>query len=159
MPNFGMLLALSVFCGIHVKHKAGMLIPLFVRLTTDCIIEYRTGYGFWGSWYFDYACYVMIFLVSLRIPSQGTGRILGAAAGGIGAIVFYFLVSNGGVWFLCSPATYERSLAGLINCYSMGLPFVRGTIWGNLLGLPLFLLAWSLVPASATQTEPRLEQA
>ncbi len=158
-PNFAMLLALSVFCGIHVKHRAAMLIPLVVRLITDCIIEYRTGFGFWESWYFDYSCYVLIFLVSLWIPAKGRGRIVGATATGLGAIVVYFLVSNGGVWFLGSPATYDRSFAGLMNCYAMGLPFVKGTVWGNVIGLPLFLLAWSLVPAPAPQSEPQLEQA
>jgi hypothetical protein len=75
----------------------------------------------------------------------------------IGASLVFFLISNFGVWFTADQypvAMYPKTLDGLMACYTMGLPFLRNTLVGDLLFAEVFfgLYAWaqSRVPALRT---------
>ena len=210
--NFGSMLALSLLCGFAIRSRFACLVPLLVRLLTDVVLQVRTGYGFWDTWYFDYTAYVLITLLGQQIlrwqilkkasgfVAGGALALLGSAAAvwflktdlsveqlslvrGIVAcclvcivgylvlrsisndvllkvfsataasIAIYFFVSNFGAWLLYSPTSYERSISGLLNCYYMGLPFVRTTVIGNLIFAPLFFAAWNLVTSPATSAK------
>jgi len=47
----------------------------------------------------------------------------------IGAVIF-FIVSNFGVWI--SGSLYSKDLLGLISCYTIAIPFYKGTLLGFL---------------------------
>jgi len=201
--NFGSMLALSLLCGFVIRSPWGCLIPLAVRLITDVALEAKTGYGFWGSWYMDYAAYLLIAILGRRMFNWQSLKPVATAIAGVavtallaagtiwflktdlpdqqklivqavaqcsfafvacyavvmlwnspllqkvfaataGSIVIYFLISNFGAW-LYAPESYERSLAGLLKCYTMGIPFVRSTVIGNLVFAPVFFTAWNLL--------------
>ena len=98
LANFGSMAALALLCGATIRHPAGILVPLGIRLLTDVLIQLKTGYGFFGSWPFDYSAYVLIFFVIGRnvIPNR-PGRVLG---GSLATVAIYFLISNFGAWYL-----------------------------------------------------------
>lgn len=50
----------------------------------------------------------------------------------------FFLVSNFGVWV--TSGIYESNLAGLMECYLMGLPFLERQVLGDLIYLGAMLL-------------------
>jgi hypothetical protein len=64
----------------------------------------------------------MLSLKKVNLP-----RVIGTS---LGASAFFFLASN----FLCWPGNpmYSADLGGLITCYAAGLPFLAGTVAGDL---------------------------
>lgn len=69
----------------------------------------------------------------LKSLAISTGLIGGAT---VGSAVLFFLISNFVVWLTASetmppPYQYPKTLAGLIQCYTLALPFFTGTFWGN----------------------------
>jgi hypothetical protein len=62
-------------------------------------------------------------------------RVAGWVACGLGCSLLFFFASNFAVW-LFSPFhafAYPLTIAGLIECYAMALPFFRFTLAGDLL--------------------------
>ena len=145
--NFGSMIALTLLCGSIKGHRALLLLPLCVRLLTDVIIEARTGYGFFPSWPFDYSAYVLILAIGHFVPTRHALKVLGGTLASVGV---YFVISNLGVWMLW-PDTYPRTFGGLVTCFVKAIPFVRGTIYGNLLIAPVFFAAWNYAGSTAMQ--------
>jgi len=40
---------------------------------------------------------------------------------------------------------YPQTISGLIECFTLAIPFARGTILGNLIAVPIFFTAWNLL--------------
>ena len=78
------------------------------------------------SWLY-FIAYVGIGWVFLR---QNSSRTRIAASALTGSLVF-FLVTNFTSW-LELRTLYENSLSGLLDCYAAGVPFLKGTILGDL---------------------------
>ena len=132
MHNFSAMGALAVLCGVVVRPVwLGLLIPLSCRALTDCVLEYRTGYGFYDSILFDYAAYAMIFGIGRLLQPR---QMMPAFGAGLLAALTFFLVSNVGVWLLPHEGQYlyTRSWQGLLECFSMAVPFARGTFIGDI---------------------------
>jgi hypothetical protein len=129
--NFSALGALALLCGTIVRPVwLAVAIPLLCRAVTDVILELQTGYGFYGSWMFDYSAYAVVCLLAFRVSFRG----LKAPLGGLTSAGVFFLLSNFGVWFMShgGPGAYTRDLSGLMACFAMGLPFIKGTLAGDL---------------------------
>ena len=139
------MIALALICGAGLRYPAAIILPLGVRLLTDTLLWYRTGYGFYPSLLFDYSAYLLIVLLVRYIPSP---RYINVVAGGFLGPVLFFLVSNLGVWAMW-PETYAPTLSGLMNCYAQGVPFLRTSIVGNFVFALVFLGAWHLAAVSA----------
>lgn len=155
MANLGTMVALALFCGSVFKHPLAVLLPLAIRVATDCLIHWKTGYGFFASWPFDYAVYGLIFFLGTVIPPK---KYAAVCFGGLASVVTYFLVSNFGVWYVW-PDSYPRTAAGLVNCFTLALPFARGTIVGNLIAVPVFFAAWNAATAAVSQPGMNLASA
>ena len=69
VSNLSSMVALALFCGTVFRHPAGWLLPLGIRLLTDCIIHMKTGYGFFPSWPLDYSAYLLIYAAGFAIPA------------------------------------------------------------------------------------------
>jgi Family of unknown function (DUF6580) len=128
--NFSALGALALLCGAVVRPVwVAIAIPLLCRGITDVVIEMRTGYGFYGSWMFDYSAYAVVCLLAYAVPLRGWKVPLA----GVGSAVIFFVLSNFGVWFMPhgGVGAYSRDLSGLMECFAMGLPFIKGTLAGD----------------------------
>ncbi|MEO2016332.1 MAG: DUF6580 family putative transport protein [Fuerstiella sp.] len=137
--NFSSMVALALLCGSVVRHPAAFLLPLAVRALTDALLHWKTGYGFFPSWPFDYSAYVVIFFVGRQVAPRRYAAVFG---GSIASIAIFFLLSNIGVWLMWAD-TYPHTVAGLVDCFVKGLPFARGTILGNLIAAPAFFALWN----------------
>ena len=117
-PNFTSLIALSFYMPAIFGRK---FIPVLMIcfMFTDLIIGIHNTVLFtWGS-------VLIIGLMSIHFKNGISKRILGSLAG---AIIFY-LISNFGVWIL---GAYEYSLKGIIECYTLALPFFTQTVISTL---------------------------
>lgn len=150
--NFSAMGGLAVLCGAVIRPSwLGLLIPLGCRLITDCVLEYRTGYGFYDSMAFEYGAYAAIFGIARLVrPTQ-----LPAAFGtGLLAALTFFVISNLGVWMMPHEGQYlyAHTLAGLIQCFTMALPFAKGTLAGDVGFSIAFICSWHYL-AAGVQTE------
>lgn len=136
LPNFSPLTAISLFGGAYfVKKWQAILIPILCVWTSDLLVnnilykEYFQSFTFfYQGFYWQYLCYAIIALVSIfALKKVTTLRVL--TIGLFGTLLF-FLISNFGVWI--SSNMYPKSLEGLIQCYIAGIPFIKGTLLGDL---------------------------
>ncbi len=77
---------------------------------------------------------------------QSISAVIGISA--LGSVAF-FLLSNFGSW-LDPLMKYDRSLAGLVECYAMALPFFRHTFASDILFAVVFVMALPVVGHGAT---------
>ena len=118
-PNFTSLIALSFYVPVllGVRYLPALLLSFAI---TDFFIGYHTGtHWTWGS----------IFLIGLIAPIFAKNfktRICGALSG---AFIF-FAITNFGVWV---SGMYEKSLDGIILCYSLAIPFFTYSLISTLM--------------------------
>ena len=61
----------------------------------------------------------------------------------------FFIVTNFGVWVM---GWYPPTLAGLVNCYIMGLPFLRDFTVSTLLYSAVFFTAYEVIARRVKET-------
>lgn len=115
--NFAPIAAISIFGGSVLPKKVAIWVPLFAMMISDAVI------GFYSLMPLIWACYLIIALASskwLRQPTIGKTALLTVSSS-----VFFFVVTNFGVWL--TSGMYTHSWSGLVNCYTLALPFFRNT--------------------------------
>jgi len=122
-PNFTPIAAIALFGGTYINKKSlAFAIPIFAMLIADVFLGFHS---YMLSIYLSFAIIVMIgFILRNRVKF---GSVLIATVSGS---VIFFLITNFAVW-LGSPY-YAQSFAGLIACYTAGLPFFNSGIIGDL---------------------------
>ncbi len=108
-PNFTSLIALSFYVPVFLglRFLPALIISFAI---TDLIIGYHSGtHWTWGS-------VLLIGFLSVYFTNNYLSRISGAL---LGALIF-FIVTNFGVW---TTGMYGYTISGLINCYTMAIPF------------------------------------
>lgn len=139
-PNLELITAATFFAAVILRHRAAVLVPFAAAAVSDALLGNTTILLFtWTAW-------AVIGLGALLVRrTTGWGR-LGAAFGlGIGGSVWFFLWTNFGVWLQSRGTFYAAGLDGLVQSYTMGLPFFRTMLLGNLVLVPLAAAAAILV--------------
>lgn len=141
-PNFSPLGAISLFGAAYLGRKQfAFTIPILSVWLSDLLINntiyasYFDGFTwFYVGWYWQYGSYLLISIIGWCMFKniQVHKVILGSA---IGSIVF-FTISNFGVW--ASTQMYPKSIEGLIACFIAGLPYLKGTVMGDLFYTVIF---------------------
>jgi len=118
-PNFTSLIALSFYIPalLGIRFLPALIICFGL---TDLII------GFHGTILFTWGSVIIIGLISHKFIKGILSRISGAL---IGAIIF-FTITNFGVWSL---GFYGYSLKGLLECYTLAIPFFGYTLISTLI--------------------------
>ena len=137
-PNFSPMAAIGLFGAAHFAKKwQAFFIPLIGIWLSDLVINnfiYRSLDAnivwFYNGFYWQYISYVLIIFTGLFIFNKGVSlsKTFGSIVGSSG---IFFLVSNFGVW--AGGGMYPKNLAGLINCYIAGIPFMNNTIISDFL--------------------------
>ena len=140
--------AIALFGGAVLPRKLGWWLPLAIMIVSDTLI------GFYDGIVFTWLGFLLVGLFGMTLRSQSNW--FRVPFGALGAAVIFFTVSNFGVWLLGNM--YPLTLAGLVACYEMALPFFRNTFFGDFLyGWLLFgayaLAAYMARPKIAAETE------
>ena len=152
--NLSALGALAVVAGARVRPLwLALAFPLAGRLITDGIIQIQTGFGFYGSMGFDYLAYILIALLARRMKPV---RFEKSLATGFASACTFFLVSNLGAWLMPinGQYLYTQTISGLLDCFTMAIPFARGTFVGDILLTPVFLAISQFIVAPIGETAP-----
>jgi len=129
--------ALGLFAGTYVRKQGFLLLPVAAALFADL-----TTIGV-------YSVLIMFFVYSGHLVSALCGRYLvrdralqtRLPIAVVAASVGFYLVSNLGSWWVYQPHTW----AGIVECYTLGLPYLARTLFGNVLYSVLFFGVFALL--------------
>lgn len=136
MHNFSALGALGLFGAAFFKRKSlAFIIPIAAIWISDVLVNnilyssyYPTFTWFYDGFYWQYGSYLLIAGLGLLLFKKvNVARVL---IGALGATAIFFLVTNFGSW--ASSPMYPKTIAGLMSSYAAGIPFIKGTLLGNL---------------------------
>jgi hypothetical protein len=118
--NVAPITAIAIFGGSVLPRRLGAWVPVGAMMLSDMFI------GFFST---TWGCYLFIALVSsywLRKLSLYRGIVLTLASS-----LFFFVVTNFAVWV--TSGMYTHTWRGILQCYSMALPFFRNTVISDLI--------------------------
>tara|TARA_Y100001970_G_C14045588_1_gene756147 strand:- start:50 stop:583 length:534 start_codon:yes stop_codon:yes gene_type:complete len=121
-PNFTPIIAGAIFMPFMVKKSFGIGIPLAIMLVSDFII------GLHGLMLWTYGSLALITFFSYQYIKKKFISVFKVA---LASPIIFFLLTNFGVWL--TSTSYSPDLAGLINSYTMGLPFLANSLISTIL--------------------------
>lgn len=158
MPNFSPLGAIGLFGAAHFsKRWQSFLIPIAATWISDLFINnviyaqyYPSFTWFYEGFYWQYGTYLLITLVALFIFKKvNTQRVL---FGALTSTVLFFLITNLGCFF--GNPTYPQNFGGLMACYVVAIPFLKGTLLGDLFYSGLLFGSFALLQQQFTILRP-----
>jgi hypothetical protein len=136
MMNFAPMGAMALFGAAHFRSKwLAFLVPVAATWLSDLYLNnviYNQYYPefCWFSlgMFWSYGAYLLTTICGVLVFRRITaGRVIGGA---LAASLLFFFISNFGVWY--RGTMYPHTMAGLRDCYITGIPFLKGTLLGNL---------------------------
>jgi hypothetical protein len=164
MPNFAPVTATALFCGAYLSRRQSFFALGAVLLLSDYLLLYINPYGRsnfdqiyapWELWHsalpYVYVSFAISAVVGWWVKSRRSSGLVIAAA--LFCSIQFFLITNAGVWI---GGMYDRGLDGLLQSYTMALPFFRGTVLGDLFYTSAFFGAFELASGFAQGFRRRL---
>jgi hypothetical protein len=135
--NFAPISAIAMFGGTYLNKKYALLIPLGALFLSDLYIGFyniKLMLSVYGS-------FLIVGLMGLWLKKHKKFRNVLAVS--VASSVIFFLITNFAVWAFSS--WYAKSWTGLMQCYTMALPFFRNTLFGDLFYVGVFFGSYELV--------------
>ena len=146
--NFTPMTAIALLSAHAFKNKwIAIGLPLLSFWVSDLIINNFIYAGYYESFrifspgllwvYGSVACISIMGRLTLKKTNPtkiGLSSIAGSA--------IFFILTNFGVWAM--SAMYAKSFAGLIQCYAFAVPFLGGTLLGDLVYSTVLFSSYSL---------------
>ena len=131
-PNFTPMAAIALFAGfIFIKRYMAVVDVISTMLLCDYFAFGSLSVSWFGSKSMFVVYIALLFPIVFKNFLQkklGVLRIFGAA---LASSSVFFLATNFAVWAF-SPM-YEKTLEGLVLCYTMAIPFFQNTVAGDLI--------------------------
>lgn len=140
VPNVAPVAAVALFGGAVLPRRYAWWLPLVIMVASDLVL------GFYDGILFTWAAFLAVGLLGMTLARFSTTERI--AFGVLGGALLFYLVSNLGVWL--QGGLYAHTWAGLIECYTMALPFLRNTLVGDLVYSSLLFGAYALAQHSWT---------
>ncbi len=154
MPNFAPVTAIGIFAGYVLRSRLmAMSIVLLAMFISDLMI----GFASIEMRMFIYATFFVPVLFGRMVrrvrpldgsqaDDSGLGRAVkyigGVTGSSLASSLIFFVLSNLAVFILFNY--YPKTWAGLVQCYVMAIPFLRGTLLGDLMYTGLFFAAFEM---------------
>lgn len=161
-PNFAPMGALALFAVAFYKRKyLALVIPGLAWWLSDLYLNnmiYNSADGFTlftADQFFSLFALILIVILGKRLFKKVNAP--NVMIGSLSASLIFFVVSNLGVWM--QGILYPKTVQGLVECYSMALPFYRGTLVSDLIFTGVFFGAMHMITSfenknkAITQTE------
>ena len=144
LSGFTCVMAVSLFAGLTVKEKkVAFLFPLLTLFISDILLQVLHAVnlfpyaGFYKGQITNYALFVLMTLIGIALRNYKIPGIVIAAFAGP---TVFFLLSNFIVWKTQGAAMgYSNDFSGLMQSYSLGLPFYRNSVASTFIFLPFFI--------------------
>ena len=132
LPNIETVTVASLLAGSILGGFWAVIVPLIIIALSDMFIGNDPILIFtWSAW-----AVIGLGARLLYRKRKNTYKFVFQITGlGILASVFFYLWTNFGVWLFWNM--YPRNFSGLIQCYFMGLPFLRNNLASDLIFIPV----------------------
>ena len=134
-PNFSAIGAATLFAGLYLSKVHALIIPVVSMIIADLFLGFHPTMG-WV--YLSYGIIAVVSVYNHATKSNARLITLPFISSGI-----FFFVSNFGVW--ATGTMYAKTFSGLIECFVMALPFLRGTLAGDLVYSALLIGGYHLL--------------
>ena len=125
--NFNAVMAAGLFAGACIGSKRiGILVPLAAMLITDLVI----GMYDWKLMLVIYGALLSAVLIGKYYAKNAT--LLRYTGSVLGGSLLFFVATNAAVWLFGDGTFYPHTIAGLVHCFTMGIPFYRNTLLGDI---------------------------
>lgn len=122
-PNVAPIGPIALFAGSHFSRWQALAVTLGALLISDLFL------GSHPTIAWVYGSYALIALLGSRFKaSLSPAKVLGLS---LTSSLIFFAISNFGVWV--TTDSYSKDLVGLLECYTLALPFFRNTLIGDVL--------------------------
>ena len=147
--NFTPVSAIAIFAAATLPLGLAFTVPILAMIGSDILVGPHDL--FWLTW----GAFALMGLLGLWLRERRTpARILLVSVAGS---TFFFLVTNFGVLFFQNM--YAKTWAGLVECFTMALPFYRNELAGDLVFCAVFFgvfaLAGSIGKPQTSSASPR----
>jgi hypothetical protein len=134
-PNVAPIAALALFSGIKIPRWRAFILPLTAMILSDVFL------GFHATIPYVYGSFLLIGGIGLLLRKDSSP--LRVALGSVSGSILFFIITNFGSW--ATTSMYEKSITGLMKSYTMGLPFFRNTIIGDLVYVALLFFLYRVL--------------
>jgi hypothetical protein len=136
VPNVSPVAASALFAGMMLRRRVlAVVVPLAAMLIGDAIM----GFYHWQVMAVVYAALTVPAIAGMLARHVRALRVIVPTV--LACSLIFFVTTNFAVW--AWSGMYSADMAGLIQCYVMGLPFLKYTIAGDLFwAAVLFGGAW-----------------
>ncbi len=148
-PNVTPMIAIALLASHAFKNKwIAILIPLVGMWISDLIINNYLYAGYYDKFVFFSSGSLWIYgsiLFTVLIGKVLIKHIKLSTVflSSLSASFLFFVVTNFGVWF--SNMMYPKSLLGLIECYTLAIPFFGNALIGDIVYSVVLFTSYSLV--------------
>ncbi len=135
-PGVSPVAASALFAGMMLRRRSlAPVVPLGALLIGDAI----AGFYHWQVMAVVYAALTLPAAAGILARHLRVARVVVPTV--LACSLIFFLTTNFAVWMW--SGIYSDDMAGLIQCYAMGLPFLKYTVAGDLFwAAVLFGGAW-----------------
>jgi hypothetical protein len=157
--NFAPLSAIAICGGMYLSRKMSMVVVLGMVLVTDLSENLLKHQGAYGILPLEALGHYLGFLVAILLGwwIREHKNIWTVTGGTVAASIQFYLITNFVCW-LDNPA-YPKTFAGLIQCYTVGIPgwpstleFFARTLTSDLVFVALFVTASELAVRGLPRT-------
>lgn len=135
--NFTPVAAMALFAGCYLHKKWGVVLPLAAMFVSDIFI----GFYDWQVMASVYLSIALAFAIGWFLNRHKKWyTVIGAS---LASSITFFLVTNFAVWAFFN--WYPHTLAGLLSCFTLALPFFRNTLLGDLVYSGILFGAYELI--------------
>jgi hypothetical protein len=141
--------AAAIFAGFYFPRAAiAVLVPLAILAVSDLLLPAYSNVPVLVATYAVMTVPVWLGRMLRERPSGWAAAALRWAVCGLVPATLFFLVSNFAVWAFQSD--YEKSLAGLKECYLAAVPFYRWMLAGDLFYIATLFSCWAIAGAKVS---------
>jgi hypothetical protein len=136
-PNFTPVVAAALFAGTVFRSRAlALALPIAAMLVSDLAL----GADDWRVRVIVYAALVMP--AALALWGRRFRPIVALLPLAVSSSLLFFAASNFAVWLF--SGMYAHDVAGLVQCYVRALPFLQGTVTGDVAWTAALFGSWWL---------------
>ncbi|HPT39311.1 MAG TPA: hypothetical protein PL125_03845 [Candidatus Omnitrophota bacterium] len=140
--NFTPVAAIAIFAGVYLNKKQALIVPLLLMVLSDLLLGMHNVAIFtWGS-------FVLVTLLGVWAKNHKT--LSGIISTSLVSSVVFYGITNFGVWAM---GWYPQTAKGLLDCYILGLPFLRNFTAATLVYTLVFFGAYEIIAKQVRDTK------
>lgn len=146
-PNLELVTTVSVLAAIIIGWRGALIVPIVSMILSDLIIGNTSIFVFTWSAFALIGVGALLLRKSIGKPKKQIAQSFGFA---IVSSFTFFVVTNLGVWL---QGWYPMTWAGLIECFTLAIPFYRTMLVGNLILIPAAVAVYQFVRLKVASKE------